>query len=474
MKKANFCLIIILSFFVTKLVNANTFFVDSLQPDDTGNGISWITAKKTISGAINVSSAGDTILVKYGSYTVGGGSADLILATNRKITSDDGDGNGWEDAQPDSALCIISNIGMSRIFTIQGSSVTTSTRIRGFKIQNGLAANDYPSIYTYYGGGILICDGADPVIERCWITNNRGTTAGGAMGNGGGIACYGAGTSPIIQYCRITNNIAAPNYNGTGYGGGIYCYCSGTVTIRYNIICSNTAKSNYGSWGYGGGISSYCTVCTIINNTFYSNASINVLAGSGFGSGIYSVNPAPYTTTIKNNIFSNHNIEYSDKRAIYVFSPVTVNYNCFYNNTNGNYNVTSLNELTSDPLFVDAANDDFHLSWTNFPIPDASKSPCIDAGDPASPLDPDGTRNDIGALFFDQSLNSPNNLIFYIDADSVYISWDAVSGSTSYKVYSSDNPISGFLEDITGTFDDESWTAPVPSVKRFYYVTAKY
>ena len=38
--------------------------------------------------------------------------------------------------------------------------------------------------------------------------------------------------------------------------------------------------------------------------------------------------------------------------------------------------------------FVDAPNGDFSLMFD---------SPCIDAGDPASPLDPDGTRTDIGA-----------------------------------------------------------------------------
>ncbi|MCF7810849.1 right-handed parallel beta-helix repeat-containing protein [bacterium] len=46
-----------------------------------------------------------------------------------------------------------------------------------------------------------------------------------------------------------------------------------------------------------------------------------------------------------------------------------------------------------DPMFVDVDNEDFHLRVG---------SPCIDAGDPESTDDPDGTRADIGPFYFDQ------------------------------------------------------------------------
>jgi hypothetical protein len=47
--------------------------------------------------------------------------------------------------------------------------------------------------------------------------------------------------------------------------------------------------------------------------------------------------------------------------------------------------------ITNDPVFVDAAAHDFRLQ---------PYSPCIDAGDPASPLDPDGSLGDMGWATF--------------------------------------------------------------------------
>jgi predicted outer membrane repeat protein len=50
--------------------------------------------------------------------------------------------------------------------------------------------------------------------------------------------------------------------------------------------------------------------------------------------------------------------------------------------------------ISGDPRLVDQGTEDYHL---------LAESPCIDAGDPGGPLDPDGTRSDIAALPFDQS-----------------------------------------------------------------------
>src|SRR6185436_8801719 len=56
---------------------------------------------------------------------------------------------------------------------------------------------------------------------------------------------------------------------------------------------------------------------------------------------------------------------------------------------------TGTGNITGDPSFVDPVGNDYHLQ---------ALSPCIDAGDPAAPLDTDGTRTDMGMFPFSGSL----------------------------------------------------------------------
>ena len=64
----------------------------------------------------------------------------------------------------------------------------------------------------------------------------------------------------------------------------------------------------------------------------------------------------------------------------------------------------------------------------------------------------------------------PENATITVVGTSVQLNWDPVSGATSYKVYSSDDPLTGFEEDTSSTCVGESWSAPIPSEKKFYYV----
>jgi len=65
--------------------------------------------------------------------------------------------------------------------------------------------------------------------------------------------------------------------------------------------------------------------------------------------------------------------------------------------------------IDTDPLFEDAANNNLLLSWDNYPTNDATKSPCINTGDPASPNDPDASVADMGAYYFGAALGFEQN-----------------------------------------------------------------
>ena len=265
--------------FFYALSYATTYFVDSGQPDDNGSGLSWAEAKQTLAAAIEASSAGDTILVKYGTYQI----ADFItIRSDRMITSDDGNNAVWDEALYDSSRCVI-KADTSRIFTILSDAVSRATHIRGFKVTGGNATTD--TIKARFGGGILIADSAKPVIENCRITNNTAAVSG--SGSGGAIAVSGENSEPLIRSCRIDSNIASTGYHG--YGGGIYCGSSTSPHIEHNSIIRNWA-STYRA-GSGGGI--YCNGSTAEiweNELSYNIGSVEGAGGAGRGGGIYVSN----------------------------------------------------------------------------------------------------------------------------------------------------------------------------------------
>ena len=104
------------------------------------------------------------------------------------------------------------------------------------------------------------------------------------------------------------------------------------------------------------------------------------------------------------NIVLTNNIIASNRQGIYLQSLEfpTLNYNLVWNNGARDYVGLDVGQydLSADPLFVNPRRDDFRLT---------ANSPCIDAGDPASPRDPDGTVADIGAFWLDRGLGNDDD-----------------------------------------------------------------
>jgi len=157
---------------------------------------------------------------------------------------------------------------------------------------------------------------------------------------------------------------------------------SSEVTIYRNIIT-----------GCNGGIQVHTdAVADILNNTLYNNE---------VGIRCYHYEDPPYSggiAFVKNTIFSqcgedftthpNSQIEISYSLSDQILHPGDDNIN-------------------DDPKFVNETINDFNLQ---------ANSPCIDAGDENSSLDPDNTRADIGALYFNQD----TSIIEYESAIAYY------------------------------------------------------
>lgn len=163
------------------------------------------------------------------------------------------------------------------------------------------------------------------------------------------------------------------------FGGGISCVLfgqnRGTPTIEQCVISDNRTLISPGAGVAGNPILVDVTTpftarlerCTIAGNT--------VLDGSVFGEnwgGVFG------SATLVDCI-----VRDNDEVQVHTTSSAT------FSNVQGGFPGTGNIDL--DPLFADAGNGDFRLR---------AGSACIDAGDPASPLDPDCTRADIGALPF--------------------------------------------------------------------------
>jgi len=124
------------------------------------------------------------------------------------------------------------------------------------------------------------------------------------------------------------------------------------------------------------------STATLTNNTI----SLNELEFiSSKGGGITAMFGSS-CTGINNIIYGN--IANEEPEFTVELGTISLNYSCSSQSLAGTGNITD------NPDFVNPADDDFQLQ---------QGSHCIDSGDPGSPLDPDGTQADMGALYYDQS-----------------------------------------------------------------------
>ena len=408
------CMVIVCAMFYSSVIMANIINV----PAD----------HSTIQAAISASSTGDTILVQAGTYNglvnfngkaITVGSLFLTTSDEAHIATTIINGNG-------SNSCVKFNSGE-----------TSSSVLTGFTITNG---------YAYYGAGINCYSGSSPTLSHLDIVNNNGHPGDSY---GGGLVCMD-GSTPTCSNLTFTGNYA-------NEGGAVWVHNNGDATFS-NCVFSDNNSSHGGAMQisysdpvitfslfyendspYGGAVYvfNYSTP-EFINCTFSDNTSTY---GGAFYCSDLGGQPTITNCILWNDVCS-YNLEILATSSTY---PPIVTYTDVENGTGESWFGAGC--LDTDPLFVNAANNDYHLT---------DASPCIDAGDPTSPPDPDGSNADQGAFpnfapFASDFYATPTNIC---TGSSVEFTDNSVGDPTSWNwIFEGGTPETSVEQNPTVTYN---------------------
>ncbi len=337
----------------------------------------------TIQEGIDAAQNGDTVLVARGEYI----EELAIEDKNILLTSSNG---------PDVTI-------IRGIMIIEGDSVDSTCVLRGFNIiyEYDACPYDCPAIienYTgsplivgniiqdaqdFWGGGGGIYSRHNTIIRNNIVKDNSGTGIGGI-------------NDVVIEGNIVSGNIVySPSHGAVGGGIG---FVSGI--LRYNLIIDNEAASGYIPVAGGGIYTSGRPNSNrqIYNNTIVGNsARVSNYDGDGGGIHLRAQGGRNENISFKNNIIAFSLYGGGVYGQLVDSAEVDWDYNLVFGNETLDYIgiEPGPHDIQADPLFVDRFSGDYHL------LPN---SPCIDAGDPDFSLDPDGTRADIGAYYFDQTV----------------------------------------------------------------------
>lgn len=290
-----------------------TYYIDPAGNDSTGDGSSgnpWLTINK----AITASSSGDTIIVNDGTYT------DVV------------------------------STGQYGYFAlINGKNLTIS----------GASLDATLSIFNLGGANTsLIIQNCDVVFNDITITNIVRSNRSAIWNHEWGNSTAGSVTFNRCIFSEITtdNNtfVNAGAFNGSAQSS------APALSMKFNncLFKNITNVPNGFVFASGYGTPSTTRQTTLNNCTMFLENDIN---------GVVQIDNSAKPFDLNNCIF------YNDSGETINLGPatsvnVTWDYSCAYNFSQV---PTGTGNITSDPLFIDAANDNFNLRPT---------SPCIKTG----------------------------------------------------------------------------------------------
>jgi predicted outer membrane repeat protein len=290
-----------------------------VKPGGTGDGLSWATAMGSVQTAIDAALYGDEIWVAAGTYKPTT-STDRTISFNLK--------NG---------VAIYGGFTATETILSQRNWINNPTILSGDIGVEGTDTDNSYNVIIAIGKAFATLDNTTRIdgliIEKGYANTYANST--GYSGAGANLSY----ASPIIANTLFRNNFAISS------GGAINAANSNSI-VTNTLFLSNKSNNN------GGAVNTLSelvfTHCTFANNR-----------SEKFGGAVYSNSSS---TTITNSIAWGNSCA---TRVYEQFSYITCTYSCVEGGYTGNGNISS------DPLFVDAANGDCRLNAT---------SPCIDKG----------------------------------------------------------------------------------------------
>jgi parallel beta-helix repeat protein len=239
-------------------------------------------------------------------------------------------------------------------------------------------------------GSVVIFENGESVLA----TLSGFTLTNGLSNDGAGIHLTNS-SNPTLKNLNIIENYGVQ-------GAGILCNNSNPMVVK-TLIANNHSECGMTSSCGGGGVFVWQSNPSFVNCTISHNSTSGTNGANG-----HAIWVGEGTINLQNSI-----VWYREWGEIIEFGQdgeITSQYSW----------IQTITPNSTDPLFVDSISNNFSLQ---------PSSPCIDAGDPESEFDPDGTIADIGAYYYNQYVDMiplpPSGLIATSGNEQVSLSWDA-------------------------------------------------